>query len=631
MEPLANNEGHQLSGESGVQQYIGGRSRPLGRRRRFGSGNGGWFGGGGRRPWLRWLVIGVVVVLAALAFVRFVVFRARDVGGRAVVVNGETVEQVNGFSVLSTAWVSLPEVQTMFKRIGLPGLTSPKTRRYNGVEYVRAEDVVSHLQAERDTSSFAGNQLNITLRAGQHYTYTSSTGLIRQQEIRVNGQLSSRVLTIVQDEVPFVPATEVAKALSANGLASAWAKGTLNVGLTKPPVLTPVQSSADDAIIAFSSGKAIYAPQFTWHGISYIPVNSVAAVTRQLRWTSSFSTWTWELGSPAAVSKATGSSLTGSFKPEVLGFVPFYSGDTTPYLDVINHSGAFNSLAEDTWEITQNGGLSGGPPAGTVGHAPASGDTVYAMITNMGSSGFNSKEIATVLSDPTRRTRLIQSVLKAVASKNYSGALLDFELVPTEDRQELTSFVGALADALHAHEKKLIVAIPPDTGAGNEPWNGAFDVAKLGAESDAVAVMAYDYSYEGGPAGPIAPLPWVQQVLAYTVSAVPANHVLLGIDTYGYDWSGKNTIAVSLPNVDTFLKQRHITPKWDKSAAAPWFTWRDSQGQLHTVYYENGRSVAMRLALAKTYGIKGVAVWRAGLEDAGVRQALHQYQATSIP
>lgn len=629
MESVANYEGHQLSGESGMQQYNGIGLRR--RRRMFGSGSGGWFGGGGRRPWVRWLVIGIVVILAALTFVRFVVFRAQHVGERAVVVNGEPVEQVNGFSVLSTAWVSLPDVQALFKRIGLPGLTSQRTRRYNGVEYVRAADVVSHLQGAHDISSFASNQLNITLRAGQHYAYTSSAGVVRQQEIRVNGHLSSRVLTIIQNEVPFVPAAEIARALSANGLASTWAKGTLKVGLTKPPVLTPVESSADDAVIAFSSGNAIYAPQFTWHGITYIPVNSIAAVTRQLHWTSSSSTWTWELVSPATKSKAQSSARTGASKPEVLGFVPFYSGDKTPYLDVINHGGAFNSLAEDTWEITQNGGLSGGSPPGTAGHAHASGDTVYAMITNMGSGGFNSKEISTVLSDPARRTRLIQSIVQIAASKSYSGALLDFELVPTEDRNELTSLVGALAKALHAHGKKLIVAIPPDTGAGNEPWNGAFDVAKLGAKADAVAVMAYDYSYEGGPAGPIAPLPWVQQVLAYTVSAVPANHVLLGIDTYGYDWSGKTTIAVSLTNVDTFVRQRHITPKWDKSAAAPWFTWKDSQGQLHTVYYENGKSVAMRLMLARTYGIRGVAVWRAGLEDAGVRQALHQYQKTLIP
>jgi spore germination protein YaaH len=208
--------------------------------------------------------------------------------------------------------------------------------------------------------------------------------------------------------------------------------------------------------------------------------------------------------------------------------------------------------------------------------------------------------------------------------------VLDFESIPAANRAAYTNFVTGLAKSLHAEGKRLEVVVPPDTGSANEPWNNAYDQAKIGAAADAVVVMAYDYSYVGGKPGPIAPLPWVQQVLAYTISRVPVNKVLLGVDTYGYDWTGNQTSAVSLTSVDSFLASRHIQPQWDANAQAPWYTWTDSNGAVHTVYYENARSTQAKLALANLYGIEGVAVWRAGLEDNAVLGVLATYAKGTV-
>ena len=49
--------------------------------------------------------------------------------------------------------------------------------------------------------------------------------------------------------------------------------------------------------------------------------------------------------------------------------------------------------------------------------------------------------------------------------------------------------------------------------------------------------MAYDYSVAAGDPGPIAPLAWVEQVIAGTSAASgDPSKLVLGVPLYGYNW-----------------------------------------------------------------------------------------------
>lgn len=51
-----------------------------------------------------------------------------------------------------------------------------------------------------------------------------------------------------------------------------------------------------------------------------------------------------------------------------------------------------------------------------------------------------------------------------------------------------------------------------------------------------VLVMAYDYSYQGGPPGPIDPRWWVRQVLAFAAHSIPLAKLQVGLPAYACDW-----------------------------------------------------------------------------------------------
>ncbi|HZG65321.1 MAG TPA: glycosyl hydrolase family 18 protein, partial [Herpetosiphonaceae bacterium] len=136
---------------------------------------------------------------------------------------------------------------------------------------------------------------------------------------------------------------------------------------------------------------------------------------------------------------------------------------------------------------------------------------------------------------------------------------------------------------------------------------------RLGALSDLVVVMAYDHGYAGGRPSPVAPLPWVRQVVDYTLSQVPRDKVLLDIPWYGYDW-----------NITTRRPGRYIgfdevvaksgTHGYDQQTQAPSLVYT-AAGQRHQVWYENARSVGQKLSVVVDGGLGGWAAWRLGYED----------------
>src|SRR6185436_7275719 len=105
------------------------------------------------------------------------------------------------------------------------------------------------------------------------------------------------------------------------------------------------------------------------------------------------------------------------------------------------------------------------------------------------------------------------------------------------DRPAFSRFVGWLAEALHNEGKMLALAIPAKERDATVGWAGAFDYAALGQYADLITVMAYEFRGPFSGPGSVAPHDWVNNVLAFATSQMPAEKVLLGLAFYGYDWN----------------------------------------------------------------------------------------------
>ncbi|HWP96799.1 MAG TPA: glycosyl hydrolase family 18 protein [Syntrophomonadaceae bacterium] len=218
-------------------------------------------------------------------------------------------------------------------------------------------------------------------------------------------------------------------------------------------------------------------------------------------------------------------------------------------------------------------------------------------------------ELHQLLASSTNRWHLIQQLVSTASKSNYDGVNIDFEFIPSKDSAYFTQFLRDLKDSLG--EKTLSVAVLARTG--NENWSIGTDYKAVGEIADLVIIMAYDYSYVDTAPGPVAPLWWVQQVSQYTVSKIPREKILLGLATYGYDWSGSgNGKTVTSATLKQIQKTYKVQEHFDQKSMSPYYTYYDNQGRYHQIWMENQQSLTAKWNLCVDQSLGGIAFWRIG-------------------
>jgi spore germination protein len=231
--------------------------------------------------------------------------------------------------------------------------------------------------------------------------------------------------------------------------------------------------------------------------------------------------------------------------------------------------------------------------------------------------------ITNILYVPRVRARHIAAIVALVQRQHYAGIDIDYEDLHAGDRDAFTAFLTQLAAALHAKGKILSVDLfaKPDN-QGYDQRNVAQDYKAIGQVADQVRLMGYEYHWSTSPPGPIAPIGWIRAVLRYAKSQIPARKIILGVPLFGYDWVDGYGTPVSWLQAFRLAKQYGIKPHFDAAAQSPWFTYTDSSGRRHVVWFENGPSAEAKFQAAADAGIGGVYLWIYGLEDTSIWTAL---------
>lgn len=213
------------------------------------------------------------------------------------------------------------------------------------------------------------------------------------------------------------------------------------------------------------------------------------------------------------------------------------------------------------------------------------------------------------------REHAIAAIVARARQDGYQELHIDFEGLPADARDGLTAFVRELKAAAPKGVVVSVSVLPP-VGVP-ESLHGAYDYAALAKAADYLVLMAYDHHSSGGPAGPVSPLPWVERnVQALLAGGVPASKLVLGAGVYGYDWVVGSDQAREMPltQIDALIKRHHLKPQWDVADAEPFVDYTDSQGRRHVIWYQDAQTVRQRLALAEHDRLRGIALWRLGLE-----------------
>lgn len=234
-----------------------------------------------------------------------------------------------------------------------------------------------------------------------------------------------------------------------------------------------------------------------------------------------------------------------------------------------------------------------------------------------------------VLIDAAARQRAVANIVSIVKKNNYDGASVDFQGLNAAPavRVGLVSFVSSLASQLHAAGKRVTVNIIPTHQATAQ--HGAYNETALAKSADQIILMAYDRHSTGSPPGPVAPMPWVKQAVRHALSVgVKPSQLLLGVANYGYDWPQGSTKAATVSYAQ--VTKMHAKPIWDPASGEYHFTYTKN-GATHEVWFEGTRSLAEKVALAKSSKLSGIAIWRLGYDNAQYWTALGKIVGPNVP
>ena len=222
-----------------------------------------------------------------------------------------------------------------------------------------------------------------------------------------------------------------------------------------------------------------------------------------------------------------------------------------------------------------------------------------------------------------------------VEEYDLDGINVDIENVTHEQRDAYTQLVRLLREKIPAH-KEVSVAVAANPNGWQTGWHGSYDYAALAEVADHLFLMTYDEHYEGGEAGPVASIDFVERSIQYALRKADPEKIVVGLPFYGRVWSLDNgRIAgkgISIQTIQDILENCVSTVTYDQTAQSvkAEFTITKSSAKYtvggdfvlqpgkYVVWYENDASYQAKLQLVQKYNLKGAGSWSLGQEDPSI-------------
>jgi hypothetical protein len=259
--------------------------------------------------------------------------------------------------------------------------------------------------------------------------------------------------------------------------------------------------------------------------------------------------------------------------------------------------------------------------------------------------------LAGYLANPTTRTTLVKSIVDLVNINGFDGIDLDYEGFAFVDGNSTwtrtaplwVAFIKELSIALRAN-KKILSVTTPYLYDPSEKQKGYFVYAwaDIASSIDRLRIMTYDFNV--AKPGPNAPIAWVDKTIRYAISIMPSSKVYVGLPGYGRDWitavqgkcpvsappglkAGAKAATFLMVNAERKAAIDNAIPVFDATVSEATYSYTQTYNGLtadgasttcnvsRTVWYQNARSYAERMAIVAKYRLGGAVLWTLGMED----------------
>lgn len=238
----------------------------------------------------------------------------------------------------------------------------------------------------------------------------------------------------------------------------------------------------------------------------------------------------------------------------------------------------------------------------------------------------DSKTNFAVLDDEKKQAAVIQDFMQTAQDNGFDGVILDLEVsaLPFDSViSQINTFTKKMSQSARDAKLSFSMMIYGDTFYRVRP----FEVKTLGAFTDQLYIMAYDFSKAKGNPGPNFPLGG-KDVYGYDYASlvknftdvVPAKKLTVVFGMYGYDWTVDDkdvstglAEAVSLNKIEQTIISScsHISCNWERDSEAGEIKaeYKDENNARHIVWFEDQESVNRKKEFLRKQGITTYGFW----------------------
>lgn len=249
--------------------------------------------------------------------------------------------------------------------------------------------------------------------------------------------------------------------------------------------------------------------------------------------------------------------------------------------------------------------------------ARAYGALPVMVLSSLDEGHFSTVLASKLFNDLPFQEEILDRLVQLMLEKGYHGLDADFEFIDSQDAFAYVAFLEHAKEKLHTFGLFLHCALAPKTSSDQEGllYEGHL-YEEIGDVTDNVLLMTYEWGYTYGPPMAVAPLNKVEEVVAYGVSQIPPEKILMGIPNYGYDWilpyvqGASRATSIGHHEAVSLAVRYGSEILFDETAQSPYFHYV-AEGITHEVWFEDIRSIEGKFSLIENYNLYGAGYWNA--------------------
>lgn len=215
------------------------------------------------------------------------------------------------------------------------------------------------------------------------------------------------------------------------------------------------------------------------------------------------------------------------------------------------------------------------------------------------------------------RRNIIEKTVEEAKRVGLDGINLDFEAIPESAAEDFIQFVRELS--IECRKNKLVLSVDNYVP---KSFNQYYNRKEQEIFADYIVIMGYDEHYAGSnKAGSVASIGFVEDGIDETLKDVAADRIINALPFYMRVWTnttdGLKSKSISMHQAKELINKNKLSLSFDDVTGQSYAEY-DSENGFCQIWFEDAKSLNVKMNMIKAKGIGGIAFWRLGLETEDV-------------